>query len=74
VYCISPEDVPALAQHVESYLVADGRVLVVFRFSEDLKQFRDETISIIGTQVKDYVKNFDLIKRVATPYQPKPPA
>jgi hypothetical protein len=67
VFIVSPEELPN-TQLLESYLIVDESVLVVFYFTRDGKHFREERISINQIEVNRAVSGFNSIFRRATVY------
>lgn len=67
VFIVAPEDLPR-RQLLESYLVVDDSVLVVFYFTVD-GEFREEKIVINQFEVDKYINNFKSIFRRAAAYE-----
>ena len=67
VFTVAPEDLPR-KQLLESYLVVDDTVLVVFYFTVD-GEFREEKIVTNQFEVDRYINNYDSIFRRATMYE-----
>jgi hypothetical protein len=68
VFTVTPEELPH-TQLLESYLVVDNSVLVVFYFTRDGRHFREEKISINQVEVDRAVSNFNSVLRRATVYE-----
>jgi len=62
VWVVAPEDLPK-TELLESFLLIDDKVLVVFYYTRDGSKFRSEKISIDPIEVDRYVDMYNLIKR-----------
>jgi|CXWL01.1.fsa_nt_gi hypothetical protein len=62
VWVVAPEDLPK-TELLESFLLIDDKVLVVFYYTRDGSKFRSEKISIDPVEVDRYVDMYNLIKR-----------
>ena len=71
VFVVSPDDLPT-TQLLESYLVVDDRILVIFYYTRDGKLFREEKISIDPVEVDRAIGRFDSMFRRAKPYALQP--
>lgn len=68
VFVVSPEDLPS-TQLLESYLVVDDRILVVFYFTRDGRHFREEKISVEPVEVDRAISRFNSVLRRAKAYE-----
>lgn len=68
VFVASPEDLPS-DQLLESYLIIDDKVLVMFYLTREGKRLREERISIQPTEVSSALNRFDSILRRAKRYK-----
>jgi hypothetical protein len=69
VMIVSPADIPN-PDLLESFMLVDDKVLVVFNYTRDGRKFRSERISIDPVEVGRFIDRFSAISRRATEYDP----
>lgn len=62
VFIVSPDDLPK-TELLESFMVVDDKVLVIFYYTRDGSKFRGEKISIDPVEVDRYSDAYGLIRR-----------
>jgi hypothetical protein len=68
VFVVSPEALES-TQLLESYLVVDNRILVVFYYTRDGRRFKGERVSIEPVEVGTAVARFDSVLNRAKAYK-----
>jgi len=68
VYTVSPDDLPS-TDLLESYMIADDRILVTFLYTRDGRLFRGEKICVEPLEVDRAISNFTAVLRRAKPFQ-----
>lgn len=68
VHLITPDDLPK-TELLESFMIVDDTVLVVFYYTRDGSKFRGEKISIDPVEVDRYCDMYSLIKRRSIEYK-----
>ena len=62
VWVVSPDELPN-TELLESFMIVDDKVLVIFYYTRDGSKFRNEKISIDPVEVDKYIDMYTLIKR-----------
>ena len=67
VFVVSPEELSSL-QLLESYLIIDDKILVVFYYTREGRLLKEEKISIESVEVNNALSRFTSVIRRAKPY------
>ncbi len=62
VWTVTPDDLPK-TELLESFIIIDDKILVIFYYTRDGSKFRSEKISIDPVEVDKYVDMYTLVKR-----------
>jgi hypothetical protein len=68
VLTIPPDDLLS-TEYLESYMIVDNKVVVVFSYTRDGKRFRGEKISIDSVEVGRYISKFNAMSRKARRFE-----